>query len=106
VFALHLPSRRQQVRRDVDYVLVADEFPITFYWPSVSGVAEDGTIVMRATGYTAGGAEHWTGAHKVKPDSPDYSFWRWVVAHKKRWTHFFPDADLPKIRAEYEKDAA
>jgi len=82
---------------------IADTNPITFYWPTMSEVALDGTITMRATGYDE--EAHWTGVRHFAPDTSDYLFWRWVVEHRSRWPQFFSDRDLPKLREEFTNAA-
>jgi hypothetical protein len=46
---------------------------VTYYWPGISSLTADGTLVMRATGYD--GDCRWTGEHRVTRDDPDYRMW-------------------------------
>jgi hypothetical protein len=78
---------------------IVDTEPITFYWPTMSKIAPDGTITMRATGYDEG--SHWTGVRHFTRDTSDYQFWSWVVKHRSRWPQFFSDRDLPRLREEF-----
>jgi hypothetical protein len=85
---------------------MTDSKHITFYYPGASSVQSDGSIMMRATGWE--GDEHWTGAHRVKADAPDFAFWQWLISQKQRWVglRFVSSEDLPKIREEYERHVA
>lgn len=72
---------------------------VTFYYPGMHQVRDDGTIAMRATGHDEGGLR-WTGQRTFSPDAADYDFWRWVVSQRERWanTPFFSSDELPIIR--------
>ena len=81
-----------------------DHSDITHFWPESAEVKEDGTVVIRITGREPSRGR-WGGFCRVAPKSADYGFWRWVVENKERWQIPFSDADLPAIRAEYERRA-
>jgi DNA-directed RNA polymerase subunit RPC12/RpoP len=72
-----------------------------FYWPHWHGFDDDGTLHVKATGYTREG--HWTGEQIFKPDHQDYAFWRWLVAQP---THHrvVNETDLPAIRKAWERE--
>ena len=105
---LHCSGRHMSKRQDIStppdwwQQRIGDLGPVTYFYPRMSDVASDGTITMRATGWTDEG--HWTGVRKTQPDSPEYSFWRWVVTQSERWPDFFSDRELPKLREEFTHD--
>lgn|GEM_PF-5868807 len=94
-------SKRQDISNPPDWwrQRIGDFGPVTYFYPRMSKFAPDGTITIRATGWTDEG--HWTGAKKVQTDSSEYEFWRWVVANSERWPDFFSDRELPKLRDEF-----
>ena len=80
--------------------MMREENDITHYWPESAEVQADGTINIRITGWEPGRG-HWGGSCKIKLESPEYDFWRWVVENKVRWPNSFTNADLPSMRAEH-----
>ena len=78
---------------------------ITFYWPGMSSFADDGTLVMRATG--SDGDWRWTGEHRVPSDDPDYRMWcRFAQAFHASppLLPFVSSHQLPAIRAEFQRE--
>jgi hypothetical protein len=43
--------------------MTGDTSPVTFYWPDVACIMDDGTVAIKATGYDEEGA-HWTGERR------------------------------------------
>ena len=72
-----------------------------FYWPDWHGFDDDGTLHVKASGYTREG--HWTGEKIVKPDHQDYAFWRWLVA-QPTYHRVMNETELPAIRKEWERE--
>lgn len=78
---------------------------ITFYWPGMSAFADDGALVMRATG-TEGDCR-WTGEHRVPHNDPDYRMWcRFAEAFRVSppLLPFVSSEQLPAIRAEFQRE--
>jgi len=84
--------------------MMCDPSDTTHYWPERAEVQDDGVVVIRVTGRERVGGR-WGGIRRFAARSPDYGFWRWVVENKERWPSSFSDADLPAMRAEYERQA-
>jgi len=57
-----------------------DEASIYYRWP-LHEFLTDGTLRIRTSGYTGSG--HFSGKHDVAPDSPDFSFWLWLINDRK-----------------------
>src|SRR5208283_4400111 len=89
---------------DESLVMMCDPSDTTHYWPERAEVQDDGVVVIRVTGRERVGGR-WGGIRRFAARSPDYGFWRWVVENKERWPSSFSDADLPAMRAEYERQA-
>jgi|GEM_PF-3159613 len=70
----------------------------TFYWPEWHSLDDDGTLHVKTTGYV--GMSHWTGETTVKPQQPEYSFWRWFVAQPEH-QHLMGDEEFDQIRVAY-----
>jgi len=79
-----------------------DHSDLTHFWPESAEVQADGTVVIRITGRKRARGRWF---RRVALESGDYGFWRWVVENKHRWPDSVSDADLPAIRAEYERQA-
>ena len=94
-------SKPQHIARAPDWwqERIGEFGPVTYYYPRMSAIGTDGTIAMRSTGWTDEG--HWTGRFTMRPDSPDYRFWCWIVAHQERWPHCISDRELPKLKEEF-----
>jgi hypothetical protein len=80
----------------------SDPGEITDFWPESAEVQAGGTVVIRITGRERARGR-WGGFQRVAPESADYGFWRWVVENKEHWPTSFSEADLPAIRAEFER---
>ncbi len=75
----------------------------TFYWPDWHSLDDDGTLHVKTTGYV--GMSHWTGETEIKPQQPEYTFWRWFVAQPEH-QHLMGEEEFDQIRAAYETKAA
>ena len=80
---------------------------VTFFWPAMSSFADDGALIMRATGYEADC--HWTGQHRVAPDNPDFALWclfREAFHASPPLLPFVSNLQLPAIREEWQREQA
>ena len=82
-----------------------------YHFPLDCSVRPDGTLHIPVSGYIED--DHFCGCRIVKPDHPDYGLWCWIIQktadkqHVKERIrfHIIGDADLDKIREEYNHEA-
>ena len=77
---------------------------VTYYYPGVSSFEPDGTLVVRASGYTS--ESHWSGARRIPPGDVDYKLWchlrdSYRVAQPGRKPYISAD-DIRAIRQIFE----
>ena len=81
-----------------------------YYFVHDAKLLEDGVLRVRTGGYD--GNCLFDGVHDVAPESPNYSFWLWLKARRKRrWFQLGPIGGLDeqavaKCRQEYERERA
>jgi hypothetical protein len=80
----------------------ATEDCTTFYWPEWHSLDDDGTLHVKTTGFI--GMTHWNGETVIKPQQPEYLFWRWFLAQPEH-QHLMNDEEFERIRAKYEREA-
>lgn len=74
---------------------------VTFYWPSVCRKKEDGTISLKVSGAENGCL--WTGGKDITPSDPEYGFWDFVYQIRDRYPTFFDDAELARLKKDFEE---
>jgi len=82
-----------------------DTASVIFYFPGMSSFTDNGTLVMRATGYE--NDCHWTGERRFATDDEDYEMWcsfrESFIANSQK-TALVSGKQLPEIRALYQKE--
>lgn len=76
------------------------DLDVCWCWPTCRHVAADGTLDIKASGWQ--GNTHWTGWREVKPDDPDYAFWRWLIDNDD-YDRLVEDRELPEIRRRWAR---
>jgi hypothetical protein len=67
----------------------------TWLWPEWHYRDDDGTLHIKATGWTLDG--HWTGEQEIRPDDPAHEFLCWLVTQKE-YHRLVDEKELPAIR--------
>ena len=70
-----------------------------FYRPRWSDLADDGTLLMRASVWDDEG--HASVMVEILPTAEDYPFWRWVIA-QERFARVLNEREVAEARAEFD----
>jgi hypothetical protein len=79
-----------------------DDVSICWLWPDWNYVKQDGTLVIKCSGWHDGC--HWSGAREIPPDAPDYAFWEWLTTEKD-YARLVDNRELPEVRKRWERQA-
>lgn len=76
--------------------------PTTFYWRKWRSVRDDGTLILKTSGYDEDGS-HWTGFTEIKLADPDHALWRWIIDQGDRFPDLIDDTELASICADFHR---
>jgi hypothetical protein len=75
-----------------------------YYWREWRELQDDGTIIMKASGYDQFGA-HWTGWVEIAPDGPDFGLWTWILSQEDRFPEITSGEAVEATREEHHRTA-
>jgi len=91
---------REAIRRHYGEGKEDHDLDVCWCWPTWRHVAPDGTLDIKASGWE--GNTHWTGSREIKPDDPDYAFWRWLVDNDE-YDRLVDERELPEARQRWAR---
>ncbi len=75
-----------------------ENFDSTFYNPAWHQIDDNGTLHVKASGYS--GDFHWTGTLTVEPTQPDYALWMWIISEKNTRA-LINDQEFARLKREF-----